>query len=250
MRGALVDHPPQRLPQDLELLVAPHHRRVEVADVPHRVGHDLEEPEGRDRLGLALQGEGVDRLHADRVLHEPMGRAAEQHLAGAGRLLEAGRHVHGVARHEPLSGARVARDHLAGVHPDPDADLDAVIRAQLFVQRVEGTLHAVGGPHRAERVVLVEPRDAEDRHHGVADVLLDRAAVPLDHLGHRVEVARLHAVGAPRDRAARRSPSSPPCRRTRSTRPCGSRSRTRPPRRGRPRTRGRTSPGRDCPGRR
>jgi ring-1,2-phenylacetyl-CoA epoxidase subunit PaaA len=33
-------------------------------------------------------------------------------------------------------------------------------------------------------------RHAEYRHHGVADELLDGAAVPLDHIAHRLEVAR------------------------------------------------------------
>jgi hypothetical protein len=43
---------------------------------------------------------------------------------------------------------------------------------------------AAGGP---EGVVLVELRDAEDGHHGVADVLLDGAAVTLDGAAHRLE---------------------------------------------------------------
>jgi hypothetical protein len=36
-------------------------------------------------------------------------------------------------------------------------------------------------------------RDAEHRHHRVADELLDRALVALDHRGHLVEVAFHHA---------------------------------------------------------
>jgi hypothetical protein len=43
--------------------------------------------------------------------------------------------------------------------------------------------------HGAQGVVLVHLRDAEDGHDGVADELLDGAAVPLDHGAHRLVVA-------------------------------------------------------------
>ena len=44
-------------------------------------------------------------------------------------------------------------------------------------------------PHRAQCVVLVHHRHAEDGHHGVADELLDGAAVALDDRLHPLEVA-------------------------------------------------------------
>ena len=43
--------------------------------------------------------------------------------------------------------------------------------------------------HRAQRVVLVRNGDAKDRHHRVADELLDRAAVPLEDRAEVCEVA-------------------------------------------------------------
>ena len=46
------------------------------------------------------------------------------------------------------------------------------------------------GPHRPLGVVLLRDRRAPDGHHGVADELLDRAAVALDHRPRAVEVAR------------------------------------------------------------
>ena len=42
--------------------------------------------------------------------------------------------------------------------------------------------------NRTERVVLAHGRHAEDRHHRVADELLDRAAVPLDRRARDGEV--------------------------------------------------------------
>jgi hypothetical protein len=88
--------------------------RVPLAGLPYGG-----ESERRDRLGLALQTEGCHRLDIDRVPDEAVGRLTEEYLAGGRRLLEAGRHVHGVPADEALSGRRIASDHLAGVHPDP-----------------------------------------------------------------------------------------------------------------------------------
>ena len=69
--------------------------------------------------------------------------------------------------------------------------------------------------HRAQGIVLMELRDAEDRHDGVADVLLDGAAVGSMAAAQRVEVAG-HAPGAGlRGRAAPRCGSNRPCRRRR-----------------------------------
>ena len=60
---------------------------------------------------------------------------------------------------------------------------------ELLVQVGERVAHLDGRANGAERVVLVDGRDPEDGHHRVADVLLDGAAVALDHGAHRVEVA-------------------------------------------------------------
>ena len=142
-----------------------------------------------DRLGLALERERLDRLDVHGVPDQPVGRVPEQDLAGAGRLLEAGRDVDGVARREPLARARVARHHLAGVDAGAHRDLDAPLGHQVDVQTGERVAHLDGRAHGPQRVVLVHHRDAEDGHDGVTDELLDRAAVPLDDGAHLVEVA-------------------------------------------------------------
>src|SRR5581483_6586859 len=64
---------------------------------------------------------------------------------------------------------------LAGVDADPDRDLDTV--AQLLRRA-----------HSTQRVVLAHRRHPEDRHHRVADELLERPAVPLDRRAGDVEV--------------------------------------------------------------
>ena len=87
----------------------------------------------------------------------------------------------------------VARHHLAGVDPDPDPQLRHLARLERGVHALDRTLHVEGGSHRPERVVLVDAREAEDGHHGVADELLHRAAVPLDGDPHLL-VPRAHQL--------------------------------------------------------
>jgi hypothetical protein len=68
-----------------------------------------------------------------------------------------------------------------------------VIAAEVVVQRVERHEHVGGRPHRPESVVLVDLRNAEDLHDGIADELLDGSAVTLDRGAHRVEEALHHS---------------------------------------------------------
>jgi len=51
---------------------------------------------------------------------------------------------------------------------------------ELVVELLECGLHPGGRANRPKCVVLVEPRQPEDGHHGVADELFDGAAVPLE----------------------------------------------------------------------
>ena len=162
--------------------------------MPGGVRRDREQPVGRDALLLALQGEGLDRLDVDRVPDQPVGRLAQEDLVGGGGLLEASAHVHRIAGDQALAGRGVAGHHLAGIDADPHAQPLPVHPLEIAVQRGEGLPHADRGADGAERVVLVQARDPEDRHHGVADELLDGAAVALDHGGHLVEVAAHHAA--------------------------------------------------------
>jgi hypothetical protein len=94
-----------------------------------------------------------------------------------GRLLQARGDVDGIARRQPLLGAR---DDLA--RADTDSPLDPELR--------EPVAHLHRRPQGPQRVVLVYGRHAEHRHHRVADELLDRAAVTFDDRLHPLEVAR------------------------------------------------------------
>src|SRR5262249_21167871 len=64
----------------------------------------------------------------------------------------------------------------------------------LLVERLHGGLDREPGPDRPFRVVVVDAREAEDRHRGVADVLLDGSAVRLDDVADPLEVTREDAA--------------------------------------------------------
>ena len=60
-------------------------------------------------------------------------------------------------------------------------------------ERAKRLLHRDRGAHGAERVVLGHARQAEGRHHAVAEELHDRAAVRVDGGAQRRVVALHHA---------------------------------------------------------
>ena len=178
----------ERLPELRERPVAADHGGVEPPRDARDPGRDLDQPERRDRVRLALHHQRLDRLGGDRVANQPHRVAAEQDGARIRGLLEPRRDVHRVAGDERLP-LRVPGDDLAGVDADPRCERHAVIALQLFVERDERFPHLTRRAHRADRVVLVHVRDAEDRHHRVTDELLDGAAVAFERGPHLVEVS-------------------------------------------------------------
>ncbi len=115
-----------------------------------------------------------------------VGVGADDHLAGLGRRLEPGGGVHHVAHGRVVAaGPEGADEHLAGVDPDAHAHRGADAGG-LALDRA---LHLEGGPHGPLGVVLVGQRCAEQRHHGVADDLVDPATVGGDVVGQQVEAS-------------------------------------------------------------
>ena len=116
------------------------------------------------------------------------------------RRLEPRSGVDDVAGGHPLAGlgTRVERDErLAGGDPDPHLEL-----ALLGERVADGERRADG----ALGVVLVRDGRPEDRHHGVADELLDGAAEALE-LGAHARVVGLEERDArPPDPCAPRAP--------------------------------------------
>ena len=180
----------ERLAQLLELGGAADDRRVEAPRDRGRLEVDVDEAK---RLDHALPFRvDRDRLDLHRVTHELARLCPDQHFAGRGRLLQPGSHVDGVAGDECVA---VACDDLAGVDTDARAEPEGG----------DGRPHLPRSSNGAQRVILVGDRDAEHRHHRVADELLDGAAVPLEDRAHRLVVrehrrAQCLGVGASSER--------------------------------------------------
>ena len=144
---------------------------------------------GRPRpFALARQLQRLDSLRANRVLDEPERLRADQDLARCGRLLEPGCHVDRVARRVALPSGSFAGDDLAGVDADARGERRPTLGLELLVQLGELGVDLARGAYGSHRVVLVDGRDAEDRHRGIADELLQGSAMPDDRpFGHGEE---------------------------------------------------------------
>ena len=107
-----------------------------------------------------------------------MDRLRHEGLAGTGRVGQARGEVHRFARdREGLLPGSAARHHLTA----GDADMDAQLPARGLAQTRHQVVDRERGADRPLGVVAVGDRRAEDAHDAVADVLVDRAAVALDH---------------------------------------------------------------------
>jgi hypothetical protein len=160
-----------------------------------REGGDLrenaEQTPGRDGMCLALEHQLVNGLDEHRLLHQPERWLTDQDFAAGSALLQSCGDVHGIAGDERLAWAG---DDFAGADARPRLELSPVVALQIDVERREPEPHLARRPHRPELVVFVGEREAEDGHHGVADELLDRAAVSLQHRAHRLVPACHHAA--------------------------------------------------------
>ena len=190
------DHPPgagrgrraDLIAQELQIVVATDERSRGRA----LAAGQGDQPEGRHPLGLALQLQRLDRLGLDRVADEQVCERAQERLHRRRRLLEPRRHVHGVTGRKPLVPGRLVGHDLAGVHAGAIRHRHAVVAVERNVERVQAAAHVERRPHGPQRIVLMRLRQPEHRHDGVADELLDGAAVTLDGRPHDVEVAPHH----------------------------------------------------------
>src|SRR4030095_7953883 len=134
----------------------------------------------------------VERLEepADR----PQRRFADQHAAGPGPLLHAGRDVRGVAHrgvvHPEVVPDATAHDR-ARVEPDPHPDRRTLAGLDLAAQIAHRALDSERRVDGATRAVLVGDGRAEERHDTVAGVLVDRALESVDFRRDRFE-ATIH----------------------------------------------------------
>jgi hypothetical protein len=123
-----------------------------------------------------------------------MRAVADQHFARPSSLLQARRNVHRIAGHERSAAVATTRHDHAAVYADAELDAEAALGRKLLIQAGDLVAQLNGGAHRAQRVIFVKQRNAEDRHDGVADELLDRATVALQDRSGGREVARQGAT--------------------------------------------------------
>ena len=189
--------------QRVELALPPDERRA--ADLPDvdavaRTGLDgLVHGDGR-RLALR-----VDRLRLaklDGSLGRPVGRLVDEDAVCGSRGLQAGGGVDDVSGRHPLAllGTGVEpHERLAGRDAHADVELARIVG---LVQLRDRLADGEGCTDGALRVVLTRGRRAEDRHDGIADELLDGAAVALELEAHAFVVAGEDRRERPPGRAA------------------------------------------------
>ena len=194
-------HAVERVAEDRELVLAADELRARlVLDIDSRACPDLVGQPHRDGIRLSFRLYRGRLAELDRVTRRPIGRLVDEHTVDRRRALQAGGGVDDIARGHPLAGARLGvepYEHLA--RRNSDAELEVVLEREL-PDRERGADGALG-------IVLVRDGSTEQRHHRVADELLDRAAVALE-LGaqasviraeERLDVLRVHRLGARRE---------------------------------------------------
>ncbi len=139
-------------------------------------------------LRLALECDREPGFHDDRIPDDPIRGLPQHDLARLGRLFESRSHVDGIA-HDGGAGRRgISRENLTGVDPSSGLQAHAIPDLELRIQLCERCAHIRCRANGPQGVVLMEPRDPEHGHDGVADELLHHPAVT-EHRGlHGVEI--------------------------------------------------------------
>ena len=137
-------------------------------------GHGLRRALDPNPLDVTQDGCVLDQSGRRHAQHDPARRRDGLHPLGHPDLCT----DCGVAE---LTRADAARDHLAGVQPDPQSQLDTVAFGDLDSKPHRLLLNVQGRQAGSDGVVLQGDGSAEHRHDPVARPLCDRAAVPLDN---------------------------------------------------------------------
>jgi hypothetical protein len=102
-----------------------------------------------------------------------------------GKTFQPGRQVHRVTHDrigEPNAGTHVSHAHAAAVQSHTDPDLGPVLRPEMGLHFLQGALHLETREHAVPGVVRVRERGTPESHDAVPHVLVDRPAMPVDHL--------------------------------------------------------------------
>ena len=175
IRHRAVEH----VTQERQLAFPADDRRVEVSCEPGRTGRHL------DQAGRRAPDRPCPSWHRSAIGSATTASRTSENVRSPSRISPgaaacSSRAATFTASPVTIFWSPAAGHHVAGVHADPAGERHPVVAVELRVQRVERRAHLDRGADRAQRVVLVDLRHAEDGHDGVADVLLDGAAVVFD----------------------------------------------------------------------
>ncbi len=172
-----------------QLAVTPHERGFEALRLqrPAGAGDDAHRPPQPVQADLALQLVLAHVLVHDRRLGRAPGRVSDEHLPRVGQRLHSRRGIDDVARNHALADGADGDRRLARQHTCAHAQVG---HPHLVAQRGHGGDQVERRPHGPLGIVLGGAVGAPDGHHGIADELLDHAAVELDQSPAHVEVAR------------------------------------------------------------
>jgi hypothetical protein len=136
-----------------------------------------------DRLGLPLDRELAEVGEIEIAVGQAMRVRAERDLSGLGDVQDPRGQIGGIA-HRRVVHAKVTPDgthhHRTGIDADPDPEVDTVTLLHVIAKRLQAGPDAQRRAQRAMRVVLVGDRGAEERHHAVAEKLVDGPLVRMD----------------------------------------------------------------------
>ncbi len=130
-------------------------------------------------------------------MHQLVGIGADQHRARLGRRLQPGRDIGGITQRGVLGSDRIAdkgQHRGAGIDPDPQVEIDAVLLLDAAGIAHCRILHLEPGAHRPLGVVLMRRWRTEERQHGIAHQSRHRAAI-VRHGGVHEGKGAVHDAG-------------------------------------------------------
>ena len=185
---ALVSGCVECLPHEPQLDISPDERRLQTCEplATAQTRRDPQRPPQVDRPGLSLQLALSGVLIRDRGVGHPQRRLTDKDASGCGLGLDARRRVDEVSGDHPLT---LGADGNCRFPCDDSGAQPEFREPRLGSEGGDLADQVEGCPHGALGVVLLRDRSAPDRHHRIADELLDGPAVAADDTPGRVEVA-------------------------------------------------------------
>src|SRR5262249_52378208 len=145
-----------------------------------------------NRLSLSFDLKLTEVIEHEEPVPKVLSSSTGYDLAWCGDSEQPGGEVGRVADRRVVHTQIVANgadDHRTGIDADPHAEFDAVSSLDILGKRLESILYCEPRTERALSVVLVRDRRPEERHHPVAEELVDRALVIVNRIEDHLEDA-------------------------------------------------------------